>query len=135
MSPEDGERISRSVAVDRAIQALEKGIKPEKILEIAPLFESYILTGEVRKAPAKRRATSKSTSSSSPEKDAPKKAATGRVPSADVNSVFEALKAKGWSWTKFQSLAEERYSKGPYHLSPEQFQDFKVNVLGMSEAA
>jgi hypothetical protein len=44
---EEGTRIARSVAIDRAISMVEKGIQIEKIADLASALEAYILTGEL----------------------------------------------------------------------------------------
>jgi len=142
---EEGIRIARSVAIDRAITMVERGVTIERIAPLASAVEEYILKGKLpaqasapaEEAPAKvtpqRRAITppKAASSAHPESASPaaptseaippKPARPKRLAAKAVNSLFNEALRGGLvdDWHDFVAKMEEVLKfrvKSPYHI-------------------
>jgi hypothetical protein len=142
---DEGIRIARSVAIDRAISMIERGVTIEKIASLASAVEEYILKGKLpkgtkepeeeapartapaRPAPTPPKATPSATPESSPpveptkEAEASKPARPKRLAAKTVNAVFNEALRGGLvdDWHDFMAKIEEVLKfrvKSPYHL-------------------
>ena len=148
---EEGIRIARSVAIDRAATMVREGITIDKVAPIALAIESYLLTGKLRsdaKAPSGQapketapeelptEGPQKVVSSASPESPRPSGPATGTDPSKPakpkrlaakvVSSLFNEALRGGLveDWQDFLSYFESVLKvrvKNPYQVSAEEF--------------
>jgi hypothetical protein len=145
LKKDEGIRIARSVAIDRAITMVERGVTIEKIAPLASAVEEYILKGKLpsvpkehlQEAPEKiapeRPMTTppKTTPSASPESSPPvapakeaessKPAKPKRLAAKTVNAVFNEALRGGLvdDWHDFMAKIEEVLKfrvKSPYHL-------------------
>jgi hypothetical protein len=142
---EEGIRIARSVAIDRAITMVERGVTIERIAPLATAIEEYILKGVLpkeaierlaeaparnipeRTAPAPSKASRSSVPESSPpaaatsEAISPKPAKPKRLAAKAVNSLFNEALRGGLvdDWHDFMAKMEEVLKirvKSPYHI-------------------
>lgn len=148
---EEGIRIARSVAIDRAATMVREGITIDKVAPIALAIESYLLTGKLRsdaKAPSGQApketapeelptvGPQKVVSSASPESPRASGPATGTDPSKPakpkrlaakvVSSLFNEALRGGLveDWQDFLSYFESVLKvrvKNPYQVSAEEF--------------
>ncbi|HLY73464.1 MAG TPA: hypothetical protein VKU80_05030 [Planctomycetota bacterium] len=156
-----GIRIARSVAIERAITMVEKGISLEKIEDLMSALESYLLKGEFSKAqpevPAEDNAELLPSASPAkavqevnpapmpPKKDAvpPAKARPKRLRPQEVNALFnEAVRGglvKDWQgYVAYVQGVLKVQGKTPYQMSPQDYVVVEARVrsrLGQSSAA
>lgn len=143
---DEGVRIARSVAVDRAITMAKEGIPIEKVASLARTVEEYLLKGVLPSAPApKKEAPAKDAPEpppaqspaqrstharpESPRPPAPEKAATPtpdakpkRLPARIVSGLFNEALRGGLveDWHDFLARIEDILkvkTRNPYHLS------------------
>lgn len=157
---EDGVRIARSVAVDRAIALLEKGLELEKIAPLARMVEGYLLTGsfpqagnaQVKEAPTppagatppqeqQAQAPSESGTPSAPPtsaketRSAPKGSGSKRPDPKVVNALFNDAKRAGLlsDWSGYLAVCREMLRsqvKTPYGLSVQEFARVEADLRG-----
>jgi hypothetical protein len=162
---DEGTRIARSVAVDRAISMVEKGITIEKIGDLALAIEAYILKGGLPMEAKASQAVPKegkgalptnpaaSVPSTPPESPRPTASATEAAPKAAakpkrlasqaVNALFnEALRGGVVEdWADFLQIVEDVLKvkgKSPYQLEVPAFLRVEAVIrgkLGQSSAA
>ena len=159
---DEGIRIARSVAIDRAITMVERGVTIEKIAPFASVIEEYILKGtlpSVKEAPAKTAPERpaipppKAPSSESPESSPPvaptneavppKPGKPKRLAAKAVNALFNEALRGGLvdDWHDFMAKIEEVLkfrAKSPYHLDLTQWSRIEAFVrskLGRNSAA
>jgi len=148
LKKEDGVRIARSVAIDRAISMVEKGIQIEKIAPFALAVEAYLLKGDLPQGakvalpeiPAEDRTElppsanqAKGVQEIQPPKKPqkaepvpPSRARSERLRPQAVNSLFNEAVRGGLvkDWKGFvavvQSALKEK-GKSPYQMSPQGF--------------
>jgi hypothetical protein len=143
---EEGTRIARSVAIDRAITMVERGVSIEKLAPIAGAVEEYILRGTLPKEAAEPRAEALARSvpeqlptasppmtppSAGPENPPPNAPANESTPSRPakpkrlsaraVNALFNEALRGGLvdDWHDFMAKVEEILKvrvKSPYHI-------------------
>jgi hypothetical protein len=143
---EEGVRIARSVAVDRAISLLKEGIAVEKIGPLAQVIEGYLLSGKFPEAgkameqdrpsaapkplPAKEPAPSpagaKARSSSAVSR-------TKRPDPKAVNALFNDAKRAGLlaEWSTYIALCRSLLRndvESPYSLSAAQFAEVEADL-------
>jgi hypothetical protein len=144
-------QIARSVAIDRAIQLVEKGIAFEKIVDLTFAIEEYLKTGVLPQVPSGTGvATTGGTSEGSPSSQSrqqsvpressthmgdspdPKKVVSGRsarpsrLPSKAVNELFNQAKRAGLveGWSDYEKLIRgvpKVEGKSPYTLDAAEF--------------
>ncbi|HVR85546.1 MAG TPA: hypothetical protein VMU54_14615 [Planctomycetota bacterium] len=162
---DEGIRIARSVAIDRAITMAKEGIEIEKIADLASSLEAYILKGELphaAKAALQEVPAEHSTDlppSANPVKVAPEespKAAPAkkesspsapakpkRLASRSVNLLFNEARQGGLvaDWNDYLALIQNVLKvaiKSPYHLGVQDFtrvESFVKSKLGRQTAA
>ena len=165
LKKDEGIRIARSVAIDRAISMAEKGIQIEKIADLALAVEAYLLKGELpqgakapgmappqepsAKAPQKvnpMQGTQEVTSTSQPPKKEavpPQKGKPKRLAPQAVNTLFnEAIRGRlVKDWQGFVALVRSVLKVAgaiPYQLSQPDFERVATHVrsrLGQDSAA
>ena len=147
---EEGVRIARSVAVDRAISLLKEGIAVEKIAPLAQVIEGYLLSGKFPEAgkakeqdrpspvpkalplkePAPSPSDSKGAASASPEdakaRSSPAVSRTKRPDPKAVNALFNDAKRAGLlaEWSTYIAMCRSLLRnnvESPYSLSAAQF--------------
>lgn len=156
----EGPRIARSVAIDRAMQALQANIDLNQIGTTARVFERYILTGEfgipgaaavtppaaiaapavpAEKPVEKPASDAKPAKAEQPVKDDKKTDAKTsskkKVSSEVVNTLFAEAKKSGWQWPDFEKLSKNNFQKGPYALDDASFTQFSKLVRDAIAAA
>jgi hypothetical protein len=162
---EEGKRIARSVAIDRAISMVEKGITIEKIADLAFAVEAYLLKGELPEdvqaalpeVPAEHRtelspgaSPAKAVQEAIPAPKPPKKneipaakALPKRLAPQSVNALFnEAVRGglvKDWQgYVVYVQGVLKVQGKTPYQMSALEFAQVESLVrsrLGRSSAA
>jgi hypothetical protein len=160
-----GVRIARSVAVERAIIMVEKGITIEKIAGLASAVEAYLLKGELPQAPKADlpEAPGKTGAEPSPSANTVKVAPEGGPPAApakkesspsapakpkrlasrSVNLLFNEARQGGLvaDWNDYLALIQNVLRvaiKSPYHLGVQDFaqvESFVKSKLGRQTAA
>jgi len=165
LKKDEGTRIARSVAIDRAITMVEKGIAIEKIANLASALETYILKGDLPQAPKTalpevpaedrtvppRSATPVRTAQEAipaakpVKKDAvpPAQARPKRLRPQEVNTLFnEAMRGglvKDWQgYVAFVQSVLKVQGKTPYQMSPQDYVLVEARVrsrLGQGSAA
>jgi hypothetical protein len=165
LKQDEGTRIARSVAIDRAISMVDKGIAIEKVADLALALEAYILKGELpRGAKAPEAEVPEKKGPVSPPSESRAKAAPSvklhaepakkdAVPAARalpkrlapqvVNSLFNEAMRGGVvaDWQGYVALVQHALKvegKTPYQVSAQDFQLVESLVrskLGQSSAA
>jgi hypothetical protein len=158
---EEGKRIARSVAIDRAISLFKEGIKIDEIASLATAVEEYLLTGSLPRgggpakdapetpaplspAPSVPSTPPESTRPPAPPKGAqPRPAKPKRLASQAVNALFNQALRGGVvdDWADFLQIVEEVLKvKGgsPYQMDLPSFEKIESVIrtkLGQSSAA
>jgi cell division septation protein DedD len=156
---EEGVRIARSVAVDRALAAARDGIALEKIAPLAQQIEGYLLTGKFpstgnaqgvekppvsskpRPAPAPVPAPTdvqKETPTKPSEKEMPQPSTASRTRRPDpktVNALFNEAKVAGLvtDWNAYLTLCRgvvRSQVKSPYGLTTQEFAKVESDLRG-----
>ena len=161
---QEGERIGRSVALDRSIDILKNNIPLEKVLQNFPILEKMIRTGEIDLSllpgnkPSERSPTNASRKpDTTPDAVAPtgsppgtsipqdpaKRERVKRLDSKRVTKLFNRLKLANrvTTWEEFAENCGKVLNvevKNPFDLSPEAFAEIESYVnkrLSKAEAA
>lgn len=115
--PEEGVRIARSVAFDKAISIVHHGLDWSKVKAVAKQIESCILTGD------------------SGATETPKEAKPKRVASNLVNAFYEEALKKGWKICDIEDAAKSRFQTSPYQLDEDQFASFSHLIRNVLKPA
>jgi hypothetical protein len=156
---DEGVRIARSVAVDRAIALLEKGLRLEKIAPLARVVEGYLLTGsfsgmesaqekeapappvsatptEVQaQAPSDRVAPAALPAPAKETRSALRGSGLKRPDPKAVNALFNEAKRAGFlsDWSDYLTVCREMlrsHVKSPYGMTVQEFARVEADLRG-----
>ena len=156
---EEGVRIARSVAVDRAIALLDKGFSPDKIAPLAKVVEGYLLTGsfpesggapvkepppplvsaaptqEPANAPPDRVRPAAPPASTEEKRPTPRASGSKRPDPKAVNALFNDAKRAGIlsDWSGYLAVCREMLRsqvKSPYGITVQEFARVEADLRG-----